>query len=59
MRQFNLPEEKLNELAQTVSEKLLSSHFFNEDVILGEELKNFSDHNQINKFYQSKNARKP
>ena len=50
MRQFNLPEEKLNELAQKVSEKLLSNHFFDQDVILGEELKNFSDHNQINKF---------
>lgn len=50
MRQFNLPEEKLNELAQSVSEKLLSNHFFDQNVIRGEELKNFSDHNQINKF---------
>jgi hypothetical protein len=50
MRKFNLPEAKLNELAQSVSEKLLSNHFFDQNVILGEELKSFSDHNQINKF---------
>lgn len=50
MRKITLPEEKLNELAQQISERMLSNHFFEKGVIRGEELKGFSDHSQINKF---------
>lgn len=50
MRKINLPEEKLNELAQQISERMLSNHFFKNGIIRGEELKNFSEHTQINKF---------
>ncbi|MEZ4828951.1 MAG: hypothetical protein R3C61_22095 [Bacteroidia bacterium] len=50
MRKITLPEEKLNELAQQISERMLSSHFFEKGIIRGEELKGFADHSQINKF---------
>lgn len=51
MKAVHLPEEKLNELAQEVSESLLTSHTFNQEgVIRGEELSAFTEHEQINKF---------
>jgi len=50
MRPIILPEEKLDELAQEVCDRLLRGHFFNNGVVRGEELKNFAEHQQINKF---------
>jgi len=50
MKSIVLPEEKLDELAQKVSAALLSGHYFNNDVIKGDEIKNFAEHQQINKF---------
>lgn len=50
MKQIVLPEEKLNELAQEISEKLFDSHFFSNDQITGEELKDFAGHQQVNRF---------
>ena len=50
MKAIHLPEEKLNELAQKVSEKLLASHSFTDGKIRGEELQSFTEHEQVNKF---------
>ncbi len=50
MKPIVLPEEKLDELAQKISAALLSGHYFNNDVIRGDEIKNFAEHQQINKF---------
>ncbi|MEO0897936.1 MAG: hypothetical protein AAFY71_16125 [Bacteroidota bacterium] len=50
MRKITLPEEKLNELAQEVSARLLARHFFDKGQIDGESLKSFADHQQVNKF---------
>lgn len=50
MKQLVLPEEKLNALAQEISDRLLQSHYFNQGIIRGEELKDFAEHSQINKF---------
>ena len=48
MKAVHLPEEKLNELAQEVSESLLTRHTFKDGVIRGEELSAFTEHEQIN-----------
>lgn len=51
MKSIHLPEEKLNELAQKASERMISTSTL--DVTLptsGDVLKAFSSHNQINKF---------
>lgn len=50
MRPIFLPETKLDELAREVSERLLVGHYFDNEQISGEELRQFSDHPQINKF---------
>jgi hypothetical protein len=50
MKAIQLPEEKLNELAQEVSEQLMTRHDFSEGLIRGEALKSFTEHEQINKF---------
>ncbi len=52
MRQIILPEEKLHELAQLSSDRILTNHYYeyNDGVIKGEELKSFADHEQINRF---------
>ena len=50
MKPIVLPEEKLDELARNVSSRLLVGQQFNQGIIRGEELQNFSDHQQINKF---------
>jgi len=50
MQSFTLPEEKLNELAQTVSTRLFERHYFEKDQINGEALKSFAPHNQVNRF---------
>ena len=50
MKAIQLPEEKLNELAQEVSQQLMTRHDFSEGLIRGEDLKSFTEHEQINKF---------
>lgn len=50
MNQINLPEEKLNELAQEVSAKLVARHYFDQGTIKGDDLKGFADHTQVNRF---------
>ncbi|RMG25377.1 MAG: hypothetical protein D6730_10960 [Bacteroidetes bacterium] len=50
MKQIVLPEENLNKLAQKVSDNLIQGHYFNQGVIRGDELKDFAEHTQINKF---------
>jgi hypothetical protein len=50
MKQIHLSETKLNLLATEISNRLFDSHYFNQDVISGEDLNNFCDHEQINKF---------
>ncbi len=50
MKVITLSEEKLNELAQEASERMMKGRYLNQGTIRGEELKSFSEHNQINKF---------
>ena len=50
MESIFLPESKLNELAQRVSQRLIEAHDFDNGKIGGEALKSFSSHSQINKF---------
>lgn len=50
MKIIHFPEEKLNELAQRVSEELMARHSFSNGLIRGEELASFTEHEQINKF---------
>ncbi len=50
MKQIHLSETKLNQLATEISNRLFESHYFNQDVITGDALNNFCDHEQINKF---------
>ena len=50
MESIFLPESKLNELAQSVSQRLLDAHDFDNGKIGGETLKSFASHDQINKF---------
>ena len=50
MELIRLPETKLNELAQGVSQRLIEAYDFDDGKIGGEELKSFAFHNQINKF---------
>jgi len=50
MELFNLPEEKLNELAQKVSAGLFERHYFESGKISGEALKQFAEHDQVNRF---------
>ena len=50
MKPIILPEEKLDELANKVCARILSGHYFTNGVIRGEELKDFADHQQVNKF---------
>lgn len=50
MKVITLSEEKLNELAQEASERMMKGRYLNQGTIHGEELKSFSEHNQINKF---------
>lgn len=50
MKQIILPEEKLNELAQEVSARLVNRHYFEQGTIKGDELKSFASHQQVNKF---------
>ena len=50
MKPIHLSETKLNQLAQEISNRLFGSHYFNQDVITGEALNHFCDHDQINKF---------
>ncbi|MCI4670914.1 MAG: hypothetical protein MRZ79_22450 [Bacteroidia bacterium] len=50
MKKNIIPEEKLNELAQEVSTRLLARHFFEQGKITGEGLKSFAEHQQVNKF---------
>lgn len=50
MNQITLPEEKLNELAQEVSAKLVARHYFDQGAIKGNDLKGFADHTQVNRF---------
>ncbi len=50
MKPIILPEEKLDELANKVCARILNGHYFTNGVIRGEELKDFADHQQVNKF---------
>ncbi|MEM6767723.1 MAG: hypothetical protein AAF655_22490 [Bacteroidota bacterium] len=50
MKKFILPEEKLNELAQQSSERWIDGHYFNQGVVNGEELKQFTEYPQVNRF---------
>ncbi|MFN0204089.1 MAG: hypothetical protein ACKVTZ_21400 [Bacteroidia bacterium] len=50
MRRIILPEEKLNQLADEVGQRLYESRYYEGGVIKGEELKDFAGHPQINKF---------
>lgn len=50
MKQIHLSEAKLNQLASEIGNRLYESHYFNQDIISGEALNNFCDHEQINKF---------
>ena len=50
MKPIVLPEEKLDELANKVCARILDGHYFTNGVIRGEELKDFADHQQVNKF---------
>jgi len=50
MKPIILPEEKLDELANKVCARILQGHYFTNGVIRGEELKDFADHQQVNKF---------
>ncbi|TAE47444.1 MAG: hypothetical protein EAZ89_17945 [Bacteroidetes bacterium] len=50
MKPILLPEEKLNDLAQRISDRLAEGHYFEQGKIGGEGLKNFAEHPQINKF---------
>lgn len=50
MKQIHLSETKLNQLASEISNRLYESHYFNQDIITGEALNHFCDHEQINKF---------
>ena len=50
MKPIILSEEKLNELAQDASKRLLGKQFFDKGIIQGEDLKAFAKHEQINKF---------
>ncbi len=50
MKPIILPEEKLDELAQKVSAALISGHYFHNEEIRGDEIKNFAEHQQVNKF---------
>ncbi|MDX1908380.1 MAG: hypothetical protein SF053_15190 [Bacteroidia bacterium] len=45
-----LPEEKLNQLAQQISDKLMESHYFEGGHISGEAIKSFAGYQQVNKF---------
>ena len=50
MKVITLSEEKLNELAQAAAERMMEGRYFNQGMIRGEELKNFSSNSQVNKF---------
>lgn len=51
MESIHLPEEKLNELAQKASERMINASDLDANApVSGEVLKAFSSHNQINKF---------
>ncbi|MEM6800010.1 MAG: hypothetical protein AAF696_01335 [Bacteroidota bacterium] len=51
MESIHLPEEKLNELAQKASERMINTSDLDVSIpVSGEVLKAFSSHNQINKF---------
>ncbi|MDX2287162.1 MAG: hypothetical protein NW241_23565 [Bacteroidia bacterium] len=44
------PEEKLNQLAQQISDRLMNEQFIQGGMVHGEALKNFTSHPQVNKF---------
>jgi hypothetical protein len=50
MKKIQISEEKLNQLANEISQRLFQSHYFGKGAIGGENLKNFCDYEQINKF---------
>jgi|GEM_PF-2167421 len=50
MKAIQLPEEKINQLAEQISQELFDGHYFKEGIIRGEELKVFSEQKQINRF---------
>lgn len=50
MKRIILSEEKLNALAEQIGQRLFDSRYYQNGVIKGEELKDFTTHNQVNKF---------
>ena len=50
MKPIILSEEKLNELAQDASNRLLGKQLVEDGIIQGEDLKSFANHEQVNKF---------
>ena len=50
MRNIQLSERKISQLATTISDRLFDSHYFHQGVIDGEALKNFCEFEQVNKF---------
>ncbi len=50
MRNIQLSERKISQLATTISDRLFDSHYFHQGVIGGEALKNFCEFEQVNKF---------
>jgi hypothetical protein len=50
MKRIILSEEKLNALAEQIGQRLFESRYYQNGVIKGEELKDFTTHNQVNKF---------
>jgi hypothetical protein len=50
MEAIQLPEEKLNQLAQQISERLSQTHFFEQGTVRGDQLRQFSPNAQVNNF---------
>lgn len=50
MKPIILPEKKIDELAEKTCLRMLAGNYMNQPVVGGEELKHFSEHQQINKF---------